>query len=97
MKRIGTLILRHDVLIKKLATFSKAISGNLSKGAVPAGSKNYYWRVTWKEKQKSKILYVRPEEVSIFRRGIKQFVQLKKVIQEIGDINRTILLRQRTK
>jgi len=96
MERADTLIRRRDVLIKKLATFNKAISGNISKGSVPPRSKNYYWRITWKEKQKSIILYVRPEEVPAFRTGIKQFAHLKKTIQEIGDINRTILLRQRT-
>jgi hypothetical protein len=77
---------------QELTQFPDAVSGNISKAAVPPGSKNFYWRITWKEKQKTRIRYVRPEDVPVITRGIKQFAQLKKILGQIGDINRTIIL-----
>jgi len=73
MKQIETIIKKRDRLIQKLATYNEAVSGNLTNGAVPPGSGKFYWRITWKENQKSKILYVRPEELTMLRKGIKQF------------------------
>jgi hypothetical protein len=88
------LIMKRDKLVSELTSYSDAVSGNLSKGAVPPGSKNCYWRITWKENQKTKIQYVRPEAVAAFNKGIEQFNKLKKIVQQIGDINRTVLSSQ---
>lgn len=95
MKRVDTIKKKRDILLQKLTTYKEAVSGNLYKGAVPPGSGNFYWRITWKEKQKTKILYVRPDEQSTFSKGIKQYTQMKKILKQIGDLNRTLILLQR--
>jgi hypothetical protein len=92
MQRKPRLIEKHAKLVAQLAEHTDAISGNLSKSAVPPRSNNFYWRITWKEKQKTKIQYVRPEDFEIVRKGTEHFAQLKSLIQQIGDINRTIIL-----
>jgi hypothetical protein len=83
MKHIETIKKKRDRLIQKLTTYNEVVSGNLTKGAVPPGSGKFYWRITWKENQKSKILYVRPEELTMLRKGINQFSQMKKTIKQI--------------
>jgi len=92
MGRSETLLKMRNKLLQELAQFPDAVSGNISKAAVPPGSNNFYWRITWKDKQKTKINYVRPEDVTAITRGIKQFAQVKKILGQIGDINRTIIL-----
>ena len=97
MKRVEKIKNKRDILLQKLTTYKEAVSGNLYKGAVPPGSGKFYWRITWKEKQKTKILYVRPDEQSTFSKGIKQYAQMKKILKQIGDLNRTLILLQRKK
>ena len=92
MNRSEALLKKRNKLHQELTQFPDAVSGNLSKAAVPPGSNNFYWRITWKDKQKTKINYVRPEDVTAITRGIKQFAQVKKILGQIGDINRTIIL-----
>jgi hypothetical protein len=94
MNRNGRLLKRRDLLASKLASHAGAVSGNLSKAAIPTGSANFYWRITWKEKQKTKLRYVRAEHFDAIKTGIEHFAQLKQMIQEIGDINREIILSQ---
>jgi hypothetical protein len=91
------LIRKRDALINQLSQFSDAVSGNLSKSAVPPHSSNHYWRITWKEKQKTRIQYVRPAELDRFSAGIKQFSRLKNAVNTLGDINRAIILAERGK
>lgn len=92
MQRKDRLLEKRAKLVAQLAQHSEAISGNLGKSAVPPHSDNFYWRLTWKEKQKTKVQYVRPEDLDLVKKGTEHFAQLKKLIQEIGDINRTIIL-----
>jgi hypothetical protein len=92
MQRKDRLLEKRAGLVAQLAQHSEAISGNLGKSAVPPQSNNYYWRLTWKESQKTKVQYVRPEDLDIVREGTDHFAQLKKLMQQIGDINRTIIL-----
>ena len=92
MEHNERLLKKRANLVTQLAQHVNAVSGNLSKSAVPPRSGNFYWRITWKEKQKTKIQYVRPEALDRVRKGIEHFSQMKKLIQQIGDINRTILL-----
>jgi hypothetical protein len=92
MQRKDRLLEKRAWLVAQLAQYSDAISGNLGKSAVPPRSDNYYWRITWKEKQKTKVQYVRPEDLDFVRKGTEHFTQLKKLIQEIGDINRRVVL-----
>jgi hypothetical protein len=92
MQHETRLLAKRDNLVAQLARHADAISGNLSKSAVPPGSGNYYWRITWKEKQKTKIQYVRPEDLDKVKKGTGQFARLKELAQQIGDINRSIVL-----
>jgi len=96
MQKVQRCIQQRDRLVGQLSAFGEATSGNLSKAAVPPGSSNFFWRITWKEKQKTKIQYVRPDELQRFEAGIKQFGKLKKLVNQIGDLNRSIILLQRT-
>jgi hypothetical protein len=92
MQHKERLLEKRARLVAQLAQHSEAISGNLGKSAVPPQSDNYYWRITWKEKQKTKVQYVRPEDLDLVRKGTEHFAQLKKLIQDIGDINRRVVL-----
>lgn len=86
------LLEKRAALVARLAHHADAITGNLSKSAVPPRSNNFYWRLTWKEKQKTRIQYVRPEDLDSVKKGTAQFARLKELIQQIGDINRTVVL-----
>lgn len=97
MQRKDRLLEKRAKLMAQLGQHSEAISGNLGKSAVPPQSGNYYWRITWKEKQKTKVQYVRPEDLDLVRKGTGHFAQLKKLIQEIGDINRRVVLTKNKK
>lgn len=92
MQHKDRLLEKRARLMAQLTRHTEAISGNLNKTAVPPQSNNYYWRLTWKESQKTKVQYVRPEDLEIVREGTDHFAQLKKLVQQIGDINRTIIL-----
>lgn len=95
MQRTDRLLEKRARMVAQLSHHSEAISGNLGKSAVPPRSGNYYWRITWKENQKTKVQYVRPEDLDLVRKGTGHFAQLKKLIQQIGDINRTIVLSKK--
>jgi hypothetical protein len=47
--------------------------------------------------QKTKIQYVRPDEVDAFKAGIKQCARLKVLVNQLGDVNRAIILAKRSK
>src|SRR3989339_617096 len=96
MPSLATLIKKRDVLVSQLSGFPGAISGNLSITPVPPGSANAYWRITWKVQKKTKIQYVRPDEVEAFKAGIKQFTRLKVLVHRLGDVNRAIILAKRS-
>lgn len=95
MSRIESMKKRKKELMARLVKCEAAISGNLTKASIPTGSNNVYWRITWKEKQKTKIQYVRKDEVSDIKRAIKAFATAKKLLQTIGELNRKIMLLQR--
>lgn len=95
MKQVDVIIKKRNTLLKKLTSYKGAVSGNIYKGAVSPGSDKSYWRITWKENQKTKILYVRPDEQLAFSEGIKQYAQMKTLLKQIGDLNRTLILLQR--
>jgi hypothetical protein len=92
MQRIDRLLEKRATLLARLSQYPEAISGNLSQSAVPPGSKNFYWRLTWKEKQKTRVQYVRSEDVDTVRQATEQFALLKKMLLQIGNINREIIL-----
>jgi hypothetical protein len=92
MQRNDRLLEKRAKLVAQLSRHADAISGNLSKSAVPPGSSNYYWRITWKEKQKTKIQYVHSQDLDKVRKGTEHFARLKELAQCIGDINRRIVL-----
>ncbi len=95
MSRLSTLIAKRDKIVSELPQYSTSLAGNLNKSKVPPHSGRYYWRLTWKEKQKTKIQYIRKEELDVIREGVTQFAKLRKAILKLGEINRAILLLQR--
>jgi len=92
MKQLISLKAKRDKLCAQLLQCNDAIAGNLSKASSSTSKKGIYWRITWKENQKTKIQYVRKEDVAAIAKGIKQFTQLKKIVLHIGEINRSIAL-----
>ena len=96
MVRLNTLEGKRKALMEQLGQYEEAISGNLTKGQIPPGSGKFYSRITWKEKQKTKIQYVRNEELPAIRKGVKQFSKLKNTVQKIGDLNRSLILLRRS-
>jgi hypothetical protein len=97
MNHLSLLLDKRDAIVSRLSRYSRAVAGNLSKSKVTASSDKYYWRITWKEKQKTKIQYIRPIELKAIREGVDQFVKLRKAILQLGEVNRAILLLQRDK
>lgn len=55
------------------------------------------WRLTWKEKQKTKILYVRNNEVVEVKNGTQQYKKAKEILRKIAFINLKILKVKRDK
>lgn len=93
MSKVAELEQRKRRILQELADCHPAISGNLSRGAI--GSR-HYWRITWKQKQKTKIQYVRNDEVRLFRKGIQAFSRAKQLLQRLGALNQQLLIQQRT-
>ena len=94
MSRIRALLKQRQILVESLSNYSLAIAGNLSRSKVPPNSGKYYWRLTWKEKQTTKIKYVKKEDQEKVKEGIQQFARLRKTILKLGEINRAILVLQ---
>jgi hypothetical protein len=95
MSRLSPLLDQRVKIVSQFAEFSGALAGNISKSRVPPHTGKYYWRLTWKEKQKTKVQYIRPEEYESFRDGVNQFAKLRKAVLRLGSINREIILLQR--
>jgi hypothetical protein len=95
MNRLSSLLVKRDSIVTKISKFHYAIAGNLSKSQIPPGSGKYYWRITWKKKQKTKIQYIRQNELDAIREGIDQFIKLRQAVLQLGEINRAIILLQR--
>jgi len=97
MNRLSLLLDRRDKTICQLSKFPHAIAGNLSQSQVPPRTGKYYWRLTWKEKQKTRIQYIRHEELDSIQDGVRQFANLRKSLLRLGEINRAIILLRRDK
>ena len=95
MNRLSLLLDRRDKTICQLSQFPHALAGNLSRSQVPPRTGKYYWRLTWKEKQKTCIQYIRQEELDLIQEGVRQFAHLRKSLLQLGEINRAIILLQR--
>jgi len=95
MKSRINLVNKRAKVLSLLKDYPNALSGNLSIVSIPSGSKNSYGRLTWKEKKKTKILYIRKEEITQVKKAVTAFACLKAKVQELGDINRDILLQKR--
>lgn len=95
MKSQQNLMEKRTRVLASLKDYAGALSGNLSIVSTPPGSKNGYGRLTWKEKQKTKILYIRKEEIAHVKKAVKELIRLKAQIQELCDINRNLLLHKR--
>lgn len=53
------------------------------------------WRLTWKENKKTKIFYVRLQEVQLVKKGTLQHKKAKKLLKKIAFLNLEILKVQR--
>ena len=95
MNRLSLLLDRRDKTIYQLSLFPHALAGNLSQSQVPLRTGKYYWRLTWKEKQKTCIQYIRQEELDLIQEGVRQFANLRKSLLQLGELNRAIMLLQR--
>jgi hypothetical protein len=51
-----------------------------------------YWRLTWKENNKSKIAYLKPEDLDQLENMIQGYKDVIRAVQEIGRINRMLFL-----
>jgi hypothetical protein len=97
MSHLSPLLARRDKTICQLSQSPRALAGNLSQSQVPPRTGKYYWRLTWKEKQKTCIQYIRQEELGLIQEGVRQFAELRKAVLQLGEINRAIILLQRDK
>jgi hypothetical protein len=95
MKSQQNLMEKRAKVLSSLNDYAGALSGNLSIVSTPPGSKNTYGRLTWKEKQKTKILYIRKEEIAQVKKAVTDLTRLKAQIRELCDINRNLLLHKR--
>ena len=95
MNRLSTLLKKRLALVAALSKYPLALAGNLSKSRVPPQTGKYFWRLTWKEKQKTKIQYVRHVDLIQIQQGVRQFVTLRKVLLQLGEVNRAVILLQR--
>ena len=55
------------------------------------------WRLTWKEKQKTKILYVRNNEVKEVKTRTQQYTKAKEILRRLAFINLELLKLKRNK
>jgi hypothetical protein len=55
------------------------------------------WRLTWKEKQKTKILYVRNKEVQEVKIRTQQYTKAKEILRKIAFVNLELLKLKRDK
>jgi hypothetical protein len=95
MSRLSVLLSRRDSIIREFSGYSLALAGNLGRSQVPPHTGKFYWRVTWKEKQKTVVQYVRPEELAAVKDGVRQFALLRKAVLRLGEINRAIIVQRR--
>lgn len=94
MSRLSQLLKKRQSLVDSLSSFPLALAGNLSRSQVPPKTGNYYWRLTWKDDHKTKIQYVRQDNLNEIRDGVNQFSKLKKILNNLGEVNRHIALLQ---
>jgi hypothetical protein len=94
MSRLTSLLDRRRALVDSICRYPLALSGNLGRSQVPPRTGKYYWRLTWKDKQKTRVQYVRQEDVAKAREGVRQFALLRSTILKLGQVNREILLLQ---
>ena len=95
MSSHSVLLKRREALLHSLSEYPLALAGNLGKSKVPPRTGKYYWRLTWKEKQRTKVQYVRQEKVTEIYEGVRQFAKLRKTVLHLGEVNRAIALLER--
>lgn len=95
MSRLSLLLSQREKIVHDLLRYSDALAGNLGKSRVPPRTGKFYWRLTWKEKQRTRVQYVRPEELAAIEDGVRQFAMLRKAVLRLGEANRAIVLLRR--
>lgn len=97
-----TLILRRDALIKRLGKIKPFIAGSVVVVERACGNPNckchkgkkhpgYY--LTWKEKKKTRGLYIPVDLVENVQEWNEEYKLIKDIIQEISEIQKTIVRR----
>jgi hypothetical protein len=94
LSRLSLLLKKRQALVNSLSFYPIALAGNLSRSQVPPKTGDYYWRLTWKEDLKTKIQYVKKDNVDEIREGVNQFSKLKEILNCLGEVNRHIALLQ---
>jgi hypothetical protein len=95
MSRLSLLLSKRQKIVREFSGYSAALAGNLGKSRVPPRTGKFYWRLTWKEKQKTRVQYVRPDELAVVQDGVRQFALLREALLRLGQVNRAIVLLRR--
>jgi hypothetical protein len=102
-KRDQAKLKRREALLRKVTKLREALAGNLTsaearskrKGKIASSAYGPIWRLTWKERGKTRTFYVRIAELSRVRQGVQQMQEMKKTIRLIAEINMKLLLAAR--
>ena len=94
---------RRREIIVRLNKLAEALPGSLvsaqirSKPSGKEGSAPYgrFWMLTWKEKGKTRSVYVRLGELSRVHSGVRQMKQIRELTRRLGELNVKILLAGR--
>jgi hypothetical protein len=99
--KLKQLIHKKELLMKQLSKLDNCLPGNLNAAYLICNRGNCKctrgerhgpsWRITWKEQQKSKILYIRNNEIKKVKNGITEYKKAKELLKELSFINLEIL------
>jgi len=100
----GLLTVRRNRLQQKLASGSELIRGSLAQTYLTCGTPGCrchqgekhgpYYILSWSESGKRKSAYVPEDKVSGVRRMVTNYQAAREALQELGDVNRQLLLGQ---
>ncbi|MEW5807270.1 MAG: DUF6788 family protein [Acidobacteriota bacterium] len=92
-------------LMHKLQSMDDVLPGSLVSSYLPCNKGNCRctrgelhgptWRLTWKEKGKSQILYIRRAELAHVKKATKRYGEARKLLARIAFLNLEILKAKR--
>lgn len=77
-------------ILQKIDIMPGSISSVKAKGRA-------YWRLTWKESSKSKIAYIKPDDLDQLEIMIQAYKDVIGAVLEIGRINRMLFLNEKAR